>query len=1021
MPIDLSQLFVQTPGDFVFFLLVLGLSQVALTLSFSQYRRVRDNQMMARYAGISLGVVLLWMLFLVSAIVTQATGESPMRVLPPLDRFILTMTTLLFLWGFIAPEVEATSGRMRLLLVGWTLFIGIMYGVTAFEWWQLAPMTDFNLTSLALSWLVLSLGLGWGGIALMALSFRAMTDAPLKLLFMVLIVTGASFSTYQTTTFGIVGNYDGTLRLAFLFALTLVPVIIYRAIMRQLDEHLEVERKKQVVSATVAIPKASDIMRQDVTAPPQRTVTDGHSSQLLRAMGLILEARDADEIPSSITKTTRDILRADVVALLRLQDANYADFTVIADSLNRLPQRGMSLNLDNQPTLVNAVERQALRVLYPDRNQDELMDFYTRMDVEKTGPVYFQPLVNKKEIVAVLVVANPYTESELTKTNIELLKGIGIISSNLLAISYVAQESRRLAEDRVIQAMVEGVMPDAIDDERALASRQVMEANLNEAQQEINDLNREVMRLKVALDEERNRIAGLLVDSAEDASISEKILAINEEQTSLRDERDALARRLQEAETALISVTTTDGDSLTQGEVERLVTEREALKRERDSLQAQLDDLFARDRSVVPEMQKVVYSMLTERERLMEDREQLRHKLNLLYEQLDALGVTTGEETGGLSQVVVRLTEERAKLQAQLEKVQHERQLLLQERAQLEEALQSEDIRNTRIEQLEKELKNLAADREAVTRQRDKLRGALNDVQDKLEQVKQHRARLLAQVSGMELELSEIHDDQTQLRAQIQDMANEQPAYRTPATPEQVEVMMSLVQDLRSPLTSIVGYLDLLMSESAGILGEMQRNFLQRVHINVDRLRQMLDDLIQISQLDSGQRHFHSTRIDLVRLLEDAITEQSIYFRAKEILLEMDLPEDLPTVHADKDAVLQIINQLLVNAYLVSPPASNITVIASEHEIERGAKRSSAVRVSISDSGGGIESDDLPRIFARKYKAEHPLVSGLGDTGVGMAIVKALVDAHQGELWVTTQAGKGSTFHFAIPVQSHLT
>jgi signal transduction histidine kinase len=240
--------------------------------------------------------------------------------------------------------------------------------------------------------------------------------------------------------------------------------------------------------------------------------------------------------------------------------------------------------------------------------------------------------------------------------------------------------------------------------------------------------------------------------------------------------------------------------------------------------------------------------------------------------------------------------------------------------------------------------------------------------------------------------------------------------------PHNPEIILGMVQELRTPMTSIVGYVDLLLSESAGILGEMQRRFLQRVSANVARLSSMLNDLNRITALDTGQFALVLQPVDVVGLIEDALTGSSGQFREKELTVHLNLDDEVPLIQADADAISQVIGQLLTNAYLISPPGSEIVVSARqqfENAAQNGAKQyADVLLVSIEDRGGGIALEDQPRVFARKYKAENPLIQGLGDTGVGLSIAKALIEAHGGRLWMETEENVGTVFKFVLPVVS---
>jgi signal transduction histidine kinase len=201
----------------------------------------------------------------------------------------------------------------------------------------------------------------------------------------------------------------------------------------------------------------------------------------------------------------------------------------------------------------------------------------------------------------------------------------------------------------------------------------------------------------------------------------------------------------------------------------------------------------------------------------------------------------------------------------------------------------------------------------------------------------------------------------------------------------------------------------------------MQRQFLQRVASNVNRLGLMIEDLIRVTALDTGNLTLTAVPIDVVAVVEDAITNASIQFREKGLTVNLQLEENLPPLQADRDAFEQIIGQLLTNAYLVSPPHTEISIAAMQRVVsltdDNGATvPTNCIYLSVSDRGGGIMPEDEARVFARKYKAENPLIQGLGDTGVGMAIARALVEAHGGRLWLESYPDEGSIFHFVLPL-----
>ncbi len=224
----------------------------------------------------------------------------------------------------------------------------------------------------------------------------------------------------------------------------------------------------------------------------------------------------------------------------------------------------------------------------------------------------------------------------------------------------------------------------------------------------------------------------------------------------------------------------------------------------------------------------------------------------------------------------------------------------------------------------------------------------------------------------------------------------------------QVAVMVSLAQDLRQPMSSIVGYTDLLMGESVGILGALQRTFLERIKASAQRMADILDDLIRLTAIDKGMLQLDHQTIDVIEVIEDAFTSLGIQFREKGVSLRMDIADDPLTLEADRDAIHQIISRLLGNACAVSQPNSEVVLTARMQDPD-------FLLVSVRDSGGGIPPADQPRVFAPVHRADRPLIQGLGDTGVGLSIAKALTEAEGGRIWVESEAGVGSTFSVLLP------
>ncbi|MBN1261444.1 MAG: GAF domain-containing protein [Anaerolineae bacterium] len=231
---------------------------------------------------------------------------------------------------------------------------------------------------------------------------------------------------------------------------------------------------------------------------------------------------------------------------------------------------------------------------------------------------------------------------------------------------------------------------------------------------------------------------------------------------------------------------------------------------------------------------------------------------------------------------------------------------------------------------------------------------------------------------------------------------------------EQQEAIVGIANEFRTPMTSIMGYTDLLLGEQAGILTGMQQQFLVRVRANVEQMGQLLNDLVQLASPDVRTVELAPEPVDLIGLIEEGIMGLASRFRERRLAVHMDLPDSLAPVRSDRDSLYQIMLRLLSNAALCSQEGTEIVVRAFEQEPE-GDESGAYVRISVTDTGGGIAPEDFSRVFRRFYRAGQPLVVGMGETGVGMAVAKAMVEANGGRIWVETTPGVGSTFSFVLP------
>ena len=233
-------------------------------------------------------------------------------------------------------------------------------------------------------------------------------------------------------------------------------------------------------------------------------------------------------------------------------------------------------------------------------------------------------------------------------------------------------------------------------------------------------------------------------------------------------------------------------------------------------------------------------------------------------------------------------------------------------------------------------------------------------------------------------------------------------------TNNQAEIVASISQELRQPMSSIIGYADLLLGESVGILGALQRKFIERIRASTERIGSLIDDLIQLTTLEAGLNALKPETVDLNLIIDNAMAYTSSQLREKNITLRIDIPESVQPIQSDREALQQILIHLLQNAGAASPVEGSVTLrVRMKQE-----NNQDYVQIQVSDTGGGIPQEDLPRVFSRLYRADNVLIQGVGDTGVGLSIARTLTEAQGGRIWVDTELNSGSTFNVLLPLKN---
>jgi signal transduction histidine kinase len=306
----------------------------------------------------------------------------------------------------------------------------------------------------------------------------------------------------------------------------------------------------------------------------------------------------------------------------------------------------------------------------------------------------------------------------------------------------------------------------------------------------------------------------------------------------------------------------------------------------------------------------------------------------------------------------------------------------------------------------------------ALTKMQDEAQRAIEKLKKENEELRAMKQPIAATGASQQLEdelratLLEVARLQNQLaEANIRVVEAEKNASATRST-EQAEVVASISQELRQPMSSIMGYTDLLLGESVGILGALQRKFVERIKSSSERIGSLIEDLVQVTTLETGLNEMKPEAVDLNAIIDNAMSYTSGQVREHNISILLDLPKNLAPIHADREALQQIVIHLLQNAVSASPSEGSVD-IKVQKQAEGGTEY---VLIQVSDEGGGIANEDLPRVFTRLYRADNVLIQGVGDTGVGLSIARTLTEAQNGRIWVDTKLGVGSTFSVLLPI-----
>jgi signal transduction histidine kinase len=218
----------------------------------------------------------------------------------------------------------------------------------------------------------------------------------------------------------------------------------------------------------------------------------------------------------------------------------------------------------------------------------------------------------------------------------------------------------------------------------------------------------------------------------------------------------------------------------------------------------------------------------------------------------------------------------------------------------------------------------------------------------------------------------------------------------------------AFARELHGTLSDALQSIDLLLDDSVGTLNPMQRNLLDSMKASTARLHGVIQDFVQVRTFKANSE----APVELSSVVQDAIAETGSPIRAKRITLNVHQPENLGSIHADREALQQILIRLISNAGAASPLQGTVQ-LHIETKVKDGKEY---LLIKVTDTGGGIPREDLQRVFTPLYRADDIPARGVGEPGMGLFIAKTLTEAQDGRIWVDTEPGVGSTYNVLIPV-----
>jgi signal transduction histidine kinase len=246
------------------------------------------------------------------------------------------------------------------------------------------------------------------------------------------------------------------------------------------------------------------------------------------------------------------------------------------------------------------------------------------------------------------------------------------------------------------------------------------------------------------------------------------------------------------------------------------------------------------------------------------------------------------------------------------------------------------------------------------------------------------------------------------MRDELQECLKELDAVREAGERRQ-DYLLTLVHEFRNPLTAVAGSVEILEDTLADRMEPREREFFEVINAGLDRLNQMLDEMLELTAIEGRRVGLHTAPTDIPSLLGTIMADYETRAELAGVTLNpVEVVGEVPPVECDPELLGRVISNLISNGIKYNKPGGSVTATVSAED--------GNLRVDVADTGAGIREEDFPKIFTRFYRAADAREKKIAGTGLGLTIARKIVEFHQGEMWFTSAHGVGSTFTFTIPV-----